>query len=112
MMDDSSKLWKRAVAEPFADSCVRLDYCCYSGPGYRKRTRIATNATWSPRALCDPQSCPQCVDGKHLVTAQRGPGRGKDPRADRMALDTLHGLPRKLTEEILKVCEAAQWTEL
>ena len=109
---DSSKLFKRAVAEPFAHMCVRLDYCCYSGPGYRKRTRIATNATWTPRALCDPKTCPQCVDGKHLVTAQRGPGKGKDSRADRMSLDTLHGLPAELTAEILKVCEAAQWTEV
>ena len=105
---DTSILWGREVASDFTPQ-VWLDYCQYSGPGYRKRTRIATNAVWAPRALCDSKTCQQCVDGRHLLSAQRGPGKGKDPKVDRCSLDQLHGLPRELTEEILRVCEGHQW---
>ena len=109
---DSSLLWGRDVAAEFTPQ-VRLDYCQYGGPGYRTRTRMATNAVWVPRPLCDPKTCPQCTDGRHVLTAQRGPGRKCGVRMrsseDRCSLDQLHGLPRELTEEILRVSEAHQW---
>ncbi len=112
---DSSMLWGREVSEEFAPQ-VRLDYCQYGGPGYRKRTRIATNAAWTPRVLCDPKTCHACVDGRHVLSAQRGPdkkgGVRTRSREDRCSLDQLHGLPRELTEEILRVCEAHQWQVL
>jgi hypothetical protein len=103
---DTSLLWSRAVAWDLYPR-VRLDYCQYPpGPGYRKRTRISTNVHhWTPRGLCDPSSCPYCVDGRHILSAQRGPVRGKGP-GDVCSLDTLHALPRALTEEIMAVCAA------
>ena len=44
---DSSLLWGRDVAAEFTPQ-VRLDYCQYGGPGYWKRTRVATNAARAP----------------------------------------------------------------
>ena len=107
---NSTMLWEREVSRDLKTYVV-LDYCQYDGPGYRKRTRIAhsDNLHWTPRPLCDPKVCPQCVDGKHLVTAQRGPGKGKDYKTDRCSLDMLHGLPRQLTEEILSICQNHMW---
>jgi hypothetical protein len=105
---DSSMLWKRAVSAEMHPQ-VRLDYCQYSGPGYRKRTRVATNALWVPRPLCDPNTCPACVDRKHVMSAQRGPSGRNDRRLDNCSVDQLHALPRELCEEILRVCEAHQW---
>ncbi len=107
---DSSLLWRRDVASEFAPY-VRLDYCQY-GTAYRKRTRVATNVVWVPRPLCD-QACHACVDGRHVLTAQRGPGKKGGVRTrsgeDGCSLDQLHGLPRDLCEEILRVCEGDQW---
>ena len=83
---------------------VRVDYCMYGAP-YRKRTRIWTNANWTPR-LCDRS---HLVDGRHRKTAQRGDGRLADGglRADdRCTLDELHALPRALCEEILALCSS------
>ena len=54
---DSTLLWGREVAKDLTNYVV-LDYCQYNGPGYRKRTRIATNAVWVPRPLCDSKTCP------------------------------------------------------
>ena len=109
---DSTMLWTREVAKTLT-TYVRVDYCTYSGPGFRKRTKIAhsDNILWNPRPLCDPKSCEQCVNGKHLKTAQRG--RQSDPKQrrdnDTCTLDQLHGLPRELTEEILSVCNKQLW---
>ena len=107
---DSTMLWGREVAKNLTNYVI-LDYCQYNGPGYRKRTRIAhsCNIQWNPRPLCDPKTCGQCVDGKHILSAQRGPCKGKDKQLDRCSLDTLHGLPRELTEEILAVCQNHMW---
>ena len=107
---DSTMLWKREVARNLINYVV-LDYCAYNGPGYRKRTRIAhsNNIQWNPRPLCGPKTCGQCVDGKHKLSAQRGPAKGKDKKLDRCSLDTLRGLPRELTEEILAVCRGHMW---
>jgi hypothetical protein len=104
---DSSMLWKRAVAAEFLPQ-VRLDYCQY-GTQYRKRTRIATNALWTPRPLCDPKTCPACVGGKHIMSAQKGPSRGNDFQLDSCSTDQLHALPSELCEEILRVCVRGQW---
>ena len=109
---DSTLLWTREVAKDLT-RYVTVDYCCYDGPGYRKRTRIAhsDNILWNPRPLCEPKSCEQCVNGKHIKTAQRG--RQSDPKQrrenDTCTLDQLHGLPRLLTEEILSVCNKQLW---
>ena len=104
----STMLWGRDVAKTLTNYVV-LDYCQFNGPGYRKRTRIAhsDNIRWNPRPLCNPTTCPQCIDGKHILTAQRGPSKGK--QSDNCPLDLLHALPRELTEEILKVCKSHGW---
>jgi hypothetical protein len=99
---DSSLLWKREVSAEMHPQ-LRLDYCQY-GTAYRKRTRIATNALWTPRPLCDPKTCPACVDGKHIMSAQKGPTKGKDFILDNCSVDTLHALPTELCEDILRVC--------
>ena len=97
----------------FIESYIILDYCQYNGPGYRKRTRIAhsDNIVYNPRPLCNPKTCQQCIDGKHIKTAQRG--KQSDPKqkrdGDTCSLDTLHGLPRDLTDEILAVCQKHMW---
>ena len=104
---NTTMLWKRDVAKDLTNYTI-LDYCQYQGPGYRKRTRIAhsDNVEWNPRPLCDPKVCKQCVDGRHIRTAQQGSAKinGKRRVSDRCSLDTLHGLPRELTEEILQIC--------
>ena len=109
---DSTLRWGREVAKDLTKYVV-LDYCRYGGPGYRKRTRIAhsDNLHWVPRPLCDPKTCAQCVDGRHILTTQQGPGKKAGVRniEDKCSLDLLHALPRELTEEILRVCERHQW---
>ena len=76
---------------------VDLDYCMYGAP-YRKRTRIWTNTAWTPRRLCNHAS--------HPMTAQKGPSRrgGCLIQDDNCSLQTLHGLPAALTEELLLYC--------
>jgi len=106
---DSSLLWKRDVGKVFTNT-VRLDYCQYGAP-YRKRTKLATNATYTPRALCDPKTCPSCIDGKHWKTAQQG--KQSDPKqkraGDTNTLDTLHAYPAELVNEIFQVCNRHVW---
>ena len=103
---DSSHLWSRAVAWELYPR-VRLDYCAYGTP-YRKRTRIATNVPWTPRPLCDKHTCPSCVDGRHVMSAQKGPTReNRTSRrlGDVCSLATLHALPRELTDEIMAITQ-------
>ena len=78
---------------------VDLDYCMY-GAQYRKRTRLWTNAAYTPRPLCRRRP--------HTGSAQKGPSkiRGALLPGDICSLDTLHALPRELTEEILSVSAA------
>ena len=106
---DSSWLWKREVGKVFTNT-VRLDYCQYGAP-YRKRTRLATNATYTPRPLCVPATCPSTVDGKHLKTAQQGkqsaPSQRRD--GDTNSLDQLHSYPAELVAEIFQVCSRHVW---
>ena len=105
-------LWGREVAKDLTNYVV-LDYCQYGGPGYRKRTRIAhsENLHWVPRPLCDPMACTQCVDGRHILTAQQGPGKKQRERNihDICSLDTLHGLPSELTDDLLRICQRHMW---
>ena len=77
---------------PFVD----LDYCMYGKP-YRKRTRIWTNAAWTPR--------PPCTHALHAKSAQRGPSsrKGGAAHGDGCTLAFLHALPEQLTQEILEV---------
>ena len=104
---DSSWLWKRKISEPFPHR-VRLDFCQYK-KFYRKRTKLATNALeYKPRALCNPNTCHACVDGKHIKTAQQGPGRGK--ANDRCSTDELHAYPQELCKEIFEHCCNHIWT--
>ena len=77
---------------------VRVDYCMY-GALYRKRTRIWTNADWTPK-LCDKN---HLVGNRHPKTAQRG-GRGTWNVHDKCDLDELHALPAKLCEDIFTHC--------
>ena len=103
---DSSQLWSRDIARDL-NPHVRLDYCQY-GTAYRKRTRIATNAAWTPRPLCDKNTCPSVIDGRHVKSAQKGPTReNRTSRrlGDTCSLDTLHALPRALTGEILAITQ-------
>ena len=78
---------------------VDLDYCQYGAP-YRKRTRLWTNATYTPRPLCTAKN--------HGMSAQKGPSkvRGTLLPGDICSLATLHALPSELTEEILSVSAA------
>ena len=90
---DSGLLKLRAVVEglPY----VRVDYCMYGAP-YRKRTRIWTNANWTPK-LCDRA---HLVNNKHAKPAQRG-GRGVwNNDGDAFKRDELHALPTQLCEGI------------
>ena len=106
---DSSMLWKREVGKVFTNT-VRLDYCQY-GALYRKRTRLATNATYTARPLCDPATCPACTNGKHLKTAQQGKQSAPNQRrdGDTNSLDQLHSYPAELVNEIFQVCSRHVW---
>ncbi len=110
--EDSTMLWGREVAKELQNYVV-LDYCQCNGPGYRKRTGIAhsENLHWIPRPLCNPKACYQCVNGRRLKTAQQG--KQSNPKqkreGDTCSLDTLHGLPRELCNELLQMCDRHVW---
>jgi hypothetical protein len=85
-----------------------IDYCQYGGVGYKKRTRLWTNAPFQPRPLCDKRTCPFVENGRHLKTAQHGPNRYPDTGLtlnDSQSLQTLHALPHQLCEDIAQTCE-------
>ena len=86
---------------PFKD----VSYCSY-GYLYRKPTRIWTNSKlWEPRPMCTrSRPCEHMVDGRHLMSAQRGPSRGKGAQ-DKCSLSQLHSMPPQLCKEI-----AQAWT--
>ena len=109
---DSSWLWKRKVSEPFPHR-VRLDFCQYGKP-YRKRTKLATNALeYVPRPLCDPRTCPSCVGGVHIKSAQQGPAKKDGVRlpssVDRCSRNFLHAYPEELCKEIFEHCHQRVW---
>ena len=98
-------LRKRSVVEgiPFQD----IDYCTYQDPPmYRKRTRLWTNCTWTPRPLCTHET--------HRMTAQKGPSKraGKLIIGDDCSLATLHSVPQELTREIMLHCTNEQAQEV
>ena len=81
-----------------------ISYCMYGYP-YRKPTRIWTNsARWEPRPMCTQKApCPMVVDGRHPMTAQRGPSRSKlreMNREDRCSLRQLYSMPEALCTEL------------
>jgi hypothetical protein len=78
-----------------------VDYCMYGAP-YRKRTRLWTNCTWTPRPLC--------IHTSHPMTAQKGPSKrfGELIQGDDCSLHTLHSIPQGLTMEIMLHCNEAQ----
>ena len=75
-----------------------VDYCMYGAP-YRKRTRLWTNCTWTPR--------PPCTHTNHPMTAQKRPSRraGQLIQNNDCSLQALHSVPAALTREILMHCE-------
>ena len=83
---------------PFKDCC----YCRYNYK-YRKWTRIWGNLAWVPR-MCDKNT--PCEDkarlGVHTMTAQRGPGRGRDglKAGDVCSLGQLYSMPPQLCDDI------------
>jgi hypothetical protein len=80
-----------------------VSYCSYGLP-YRKLTRIWTNCSeWQPRALCVKDQCPFVKDGRHIATAQGGPGKIRGVRMinDRFARRELYGIPAALCEDIV-----------
>ena len=104
-----SHLWKRECAQEFKNPHIVLDYCC-SGCPCRKRTRLAINSNYIPRPLCNPRVCVGCPDGQtHAVTAQRGPCRGKDKKADCFTVDQLHAYPEPLVQEIFDYIQSSSW---
>ena len=87
---------------PFKD----VSYCKYSYP-YKKPTRLWTNSqVWVPRPMCTRRTpCEHMVDGRHLMSAQRGPCKGKGSQ-DRCSLSMLYSMPPELCQELAKA-----WTE-
>lgn len=84
---------------PFRD----VTYCSY-GFKYQKRTRIWTNTIWTPdRELCNKETCPAVVDGRHIQTAQQGPGKAGQGRMpnDNNKLEELYSIPPDLVKEIV-----------
>ena len=84
-----------------------ITYCSYGRP-FRKLTRVWTNCeAWRPRPICDGQTCPSILNGRHLQTAQRGPGMVGGARMgnDDIKLDMLHALPPALVDEIVLASE-------
>jgi len=106
----STLLWERGVSATLWPR-VTTSYCQYSGPGYQKHTTFATNARWVPRPKCDPKTCPQVVNGCHLLSAQQGPSkeRGIRRKEDACPRDLLHSIPKELCEEIYRVCTSHEW---
>ena len=87
---------------PFKD----VTYCKYGFP-YRKATRIWTNSVnFIPRPMCCKTTpCESIKDGRHIQTAQRGPGGGRGSQ-DCCSLAQLYSMPPQLCQELAKA-----WTE-
>ena len=75
--------------------CDFLTYCKYAEwdfPKYRKLTVLWHNLPWTPRPVCcKARPCAWLVDGRHPVSAQRGPSRvgGLARVDDKMSLHPL-----------------------
>ena len=78
----------------------RVTYCSYGYP-YRKLTFLWTNAdSWQPRPCCK-KDCWAMIDGKHAMTAQRGPSAAGLTH-DRCSLQELYSVPEALVRDILR----------
>lgn len=81
-----------------------ISYCMYGYP-YRKYTRIWTNSDWAPRPkCCRATPCAVMKEGKHPMSSQRGPCKGKG-EGDICSLSQLYSMPPELCREI-----AETWT--
>ena len=83
---------------PFKDCC----YCRYNYQ-YRKCTRIWGNLEWEPRMCNKRTPCEHKARvGVHAMTAQRGPGRGKNGlnSGDRCSLGQLYSMPPELCDDL------------
>ena len=78
-----------------------VTYCSYGKP-YRKYTRVWTNSSWQPRPLCVKDQCPFVKDGRHIHTAQAGPGKMRGARMTKDNFDRweLYNIPAQLCTEI------------
>ena len=78
----SGLLPKREIVQGL--HCSYLTYCKYADtdfPKYRKLTAIWHNLPWTPIPVCCRASrCAHIVDGRHPVSAQRGPTRNHSPQ--------------------------------
>ncbi len=86
---------------PFTD----LDYCCYCNWGYRKRTRLWNNISFSGKLCPGSGSCPNMEQGRHRATAQQGTNRGKSGiYGSHFAQQFLHQIPPVLCHELALAC--------
>ena len=97
----TSQLWRRQVADVI-EQRTDLSYCSY-GTLYQKKTRIAHNSSWRPRAICSAETCPYYR--RHPMTAQKGPSSKQGP-GDLCSLDQLHAYPAQLAAEVFELCQA------
>ena len=87
-----------------------VTYCKYADddfPKYKKLTYIWTNMDWTPRPVCCHSSpCNHMVDGRHPMSAQRGPSRvgGLVRTGDRCSQMTLYSTPPALCDELAEAC--------
>ena len=101
---------KGGVSNPLAQSDNLILPILWAGL-QKKNTTFATNSNWVPRPKCDPKTCPQVVNGCHLLSAQQGPSkeRGIRRKEDACPRDLLHRIPRELCQEIYRVCTPHEW---
>jgi len=88
-------------SRPVVDGLPYRDvtYCRY-GARFKKPTRIWNNLGdfWHPRPLCSKHDpCPNVVEGRHPVTAQRLSGGAGDQAFSR---EELYAIPPELVEEL------------
>ena len=102
----SGLLPKRQIVEGI--HCSYLTYCKYADadfPKYRKLTAIWHNLDWTPRPVCCRASpCAHIVDGRHPVSAQRGPCSRSRCQDVHFSIDTLYSMPGPLCDDLAEVC--------
>jgi len=77
-----------------------IDYCCYTNWGYKKRTRIWTNANYADKLCRGVGKCPNMVGKFHRVSFG-GQGRPKNHIYETCpAGDTAYRVPKKLIMEL------------
>jgi hypothetical protein len=76
-----------------------VDYCCYSLWGYKKRTRIFTNITFTPKLCFGKGLCPNMEGGRHKRKATGGSSLYKG----QSSLNLRYRIPAELLQELLSV---------